>query len=357
MMVRAHKNTTQKSQEDNVTMRKFELQGFGGLEDLKQVDCPIPEPGHGEVLIRMKAASLNYRDLITVTGGYGKSVRTPLVPLSDGCGEVVALGEGVTSVAVGDRVATLFFQNWMSGPPNLAGLASALGGGLDGVAQEYMVLKEQGVAKVPDYLSDDGVASLPCAALTAWRALEVEGGLKPGERVLLLGTGGVSIFGLQFAKAAGAEVIITSSSDDKLTKTRELGADHTVNYRAEPKWSKTVRELTGYSGVDHVLEVGGVGTLKQSMLSLKIGGHISLIGVLAADDDNFRLGAAVAMNAKLQAISVGSRASFEDMTKAMDLHKIEPVVDKTFAFDDLIEALDYMKSGGHFGKICVRFFG
>lgn len=338
-----------------MSMKKFELQGFGGLDDLKQVECAIPEPGHGELLIRLKSASLNYRDLITVTGGYGRSVRTPLVPLSDGCGEVVGLGDGVTSLAVGDRVATLFFQNWMSGPPTLPGLASALGGGLDGVAQEYMVLKEQGLVKVPDYLSDDGVASLPCAALTAWRALEVEGGLKPGERVLLLGTGGVSIFGLQFAKAGGAEAIITSSSDDKLAKTRDLSADHTINYRDEPAWSKVVREVTGYAGVDHVLEVGGVGTLKQSMLSLKIGGHISLIGVLAADDDNFRLGAAVSMNAKLQAISVGSRASFEDMTRAMDLHKIVPVVDKTFAFDDLIEALEYMKSGEHFGKICIGF--
>lgn len=336
-------------------MKKFELQGFAGLEDLKQVECPIPEPGHGEVLIRMKTASLNYRDLITVSGGYGKSVRTPLVPLSDGCGEVVGLGEGVTSVAVGDRVATLFFQNWMDGPPTLTALASALGGGLDGVAQEYMVLKQEGVVKVPDYLTDEGVACLPCAGLTAWRALQVEGRLKPGETVLLLGTGGVSIFGLQFAKAGGAEVIITSSSNDKLARTRELGANHTINYRDEPKWSKTVRDLTGYMGVDHVLEVGGVGTLKQSMMSLKIGGHISLIGVLAADDDNFRLGAAVAMNAKLQAISVGSRASFEAMTKAMDLHKIVPVVDKTFAFDDLIPALDHMKSGSHFGKICIEF--
>ncbi len=336
-------------------MKKFELQGFAGLEDLKQVECPIPEPGHGEVLIRMKTASLNYRDLITVSGGYGKSVRTPLVPLSDGCGEVVALGESVTTVAVGDRVATLFFQNWLSGPPTLTALASALGGGLDGVAQEYMVLKQEGVVKVPDYLTDEGVACLPCAGLTAWRALQVEGGLKPGETVLLLGTGGVSIFGLQFAKAGGAEVIITSSSDDKLARTRELGANHTINYREEPKWSKSVRDLTGHMGVDHVLEVGGVGTLKQSMMSLKIGGHISLIGVLAADDDNFRLGAAVAMNAKLQAISVGSRASFEAMTKAMDLHKIVPVVDKTFAFDDLVPALDHMKSGSHFGKICIEF--
>ena len=336
-------------------MKKFELQGFAGLEDLKQVECPIPEPGHGEVLIRMKTASLNYRDLITVSGGYGKSVRTPLVPLSDGCGEVVSLGLCVTSVVVCRRVWRLFFQNLMSGPATLSALASAVGGLFDGVAQEYMVLKQEGVVKVPDYLTDAGVACLPCAGLTAWRALQVEGGLKPGETVLLLGTGGVSIFGLQFAKAGGAEVIITSSSDDKLARTRELGANHTINYRDEPKWSKTVRDLTGYMGVDHVLEVGGVGTLKQSMMSLKIGGHISLIGVLAADDDNFRLGAAVAMNAKLQAISVGSRASFEAMTKAMDLHKIVPVVDKTFAFDDLIPALDHMKSGSHFGKICIEF--
>jgi len=336
-------------------MKALELQGFAGLEDLKFVEKDTPKPGHGEVLIKMKSASLNYRDLITVSGGYGKSVRTPLVPLSDGCGEVVEVGEGVMSLAPGDRVATLFFQNWMAGPPSFMGLASALGGMLDGVAQEYMVLKEQGVAKVPAYLSDNEVASLPCAALTAWRALQVEGQLKPGESVLLLGTGGVSIFGLQFAKAAGAETIITSSSDEKLGRAKELGANHTINYKDNPQWSKNVRDLTGLLGVDHVLEVGGVGTLKQSMMSLKIGGHISLIGVLAEDNDNFRLGAAVAMNAKLQAISVGSRESFEAMTKAMDLHKIKPVVDKTYGFDDLITALKDMQGASHFGKICIEF--
>jgi NADPH:quinone reductase-like Zn-dependent oxidoreductase len=338
-----------------MTMKAFELQGFGGLDDLAWVDRPIPEPGHGEVLIRMKAASLNYRDLITVSGGYGQSVKTPLVPLSDGCGEVVGVGEGVLSLVPGDRVATLFFQNWMDGPPSFAGIASALGGFFDGVAQEYMVLKEQGVLKVPDTLSDAQVACLPCAGLTAWRALQVEGRLKPGETVLLLGTGGVSIFGLQFAKANGAEVIITSSSDEKLAKTRALGADHTINYKDVPQWSKVVRDLTGFMGVDHILEVGGAGTLKESMKSLKIGGHISLIGVLAEGGNDFRLGAAVAMNAKLQAISVGSRASFEDMLRAMTLHKIEPVVDKSFAFKDMIEALEYMRSGGHFGKICLEF--
>lgn len=336
-------------------MKGFELQGFGGLEDLTLVEQDKGEPGPGEVLVKMKAASLNYRDLITVSGGYGSMVKTPLVPLSDGCGEVVKVGEGVFSVAPGDRVSTLFFQNWMSGPPSLMGLASSLGGALDGVAREYGVFKEQGVVKVPDYMTDEEVACLPCAALTAWRALEVEGALKPGEKVLLLGTGGVSIFGLQFAKAAGAEVIITSSSNEKLEHAKALGADHTINYKDNPEWSKKVGEITGYAGVDHVLEVGGVGTLKQSMRSLKIGGHISLIGVLASGGDDFKLGAAVAMNARLIAISVGSRASFEDMLNAMALHKIKPVVDKSFAFADLIEALEYMRSGGHFGKICVTF--
>lgn len=336
-------------------MRAFEIQEFTGIDGLALVERDQPKPGAREILLKLKAASLNYRDLITVSGGYGPMVKPPLVPLSDGCAEVVEIGEGVTRVGVGDRVAPLFFQDWLDGPPRIEGLISALGGGRDGVAQDYMVVKEHAVVKAPDFMSDEEVACLPCAALTAWRALMVEGGLKPGERVLLLGTGGVSIFGLQLAKAAGAEVIITSSSDEKLARAKALGADHTINYKSHPKWSGEVRNVTGFKGVDHVLEVGGVGTLKESMKSVKIGGHISLIGVVAGGDDDFKLGAAVAGNMKLQAISVGSRAQFDDMNAALALHRIKPVVDQTFAFEELPDALRAMAAGSHFGKICVKF--
>lgn len=336
-------------------MKAFELQGFSGLGDLKLVEREKPSAGPGQIVVKMKTASLNYRDLITVGGGYGSTVRTPLVPLSDGCGEVVEAGEGVTRVAVGDRVAPLFFQTWFSGGPSLQGLLGSLGGGVDGVAQEYMLLDQNGVTKVPDYLTDEQVACLPCAALTAWRGLVVEGEIKPGDRALFLGTGGVSIFGLQIAKAAGAETIITSSSNEKLARAKDLGADHTINYKDQPKWSSVVREITGYQGVDHVLEVGGPGTLKESMKSVRVGGHISIIGVVAASDDTLRIGAAVAGNMRLIGISVGSRQQFEDMNAAFALHRIEPVIDKIFDFDDLIPALKHMQSGSHFGKIVVRF--
>lgn len=336
-------------------MKVFELQDFGGMDGLTLVDRDKPSAGPGQIVIKMKAASLNFRDLITVGGGYGGAVKTPLVPLSDGCGEVVETGEGVTRFQVGDRVVPIFFHDWISGPVKLEGLISSLGGGRDGVAQEYMVLGEQGAVKAPDFMSDLEVATLPCAALTAWRGLMVEGGLKAGERVLLLGTGGVSIFGLQLAKAAGAEVFITSSSDEKLERAKALGADHTINYKTHPKWSAEVRAIVGFEGIDHVLEVGGIGTLKQSMMSMKLGGHISLIGVVAGDDDSFRLGAAVGGNFKLQAISVGSRDHFEDMNKALTLNQIHPVIDKTYSFEDLPKALADMQGASHFGKIAIEF--
>jgi NADPH:quinone reductase-like Zn-dependent oxidoreductase len=336
-------------------MKAFELQDFGGIDSLKLVERDRPTAGPGEIVIQMKAASLNYRDLITVQGGYGSTVKAPLVPLSDGCGEVVEVGDGVHKWLVGDRVAPCFFSDWVSGPVALEGLISSLGGARDGAAQEFMCLKEHSVVRAPDHMSDEEVATLPCAALTAWRGLIVEGSLKPGERVLLLGTGGVSIFGLQIAKAAGAEVFITSSSDEKLERAKALGADHTINYKEHPKWSRKVREIVGLDGIDHVLEVGGIGTLKESMKSMKPGGHVSLIGVVAQGDDDFKLGAAVAGNLKMQAISVGSRAHFEEMNKALTLHKVKPVIDKTYGFEELPQALTDMRGAGHFGKIVVKF--
>jgi NADPH:quinone reductase-like Zn-dependent oxidoreductase len=338
-------------------MRAMAIQDAYGLDNIKPLDKAQPEPGPGEVLLKMKSASLNFRDFLISQDLYGGAFPLPLVPLSDGCGEVAAVGEGVTRVAVGDRVAPCFFQKWYAGEPTLEGLSSSMGGPLDGCAQEYRVLSEQGVVKMPDYLSDHQVASLPCAALTAWRSLVVEAQVKTGDKVLIQGTGGVSIFGLQFAKAAGAEVIVTSSSDEKLERAKGLGADHLINYREHPEWAKEVRKVTGGAGVDHIVEVGGGNTLKQSMKCIRIGGHISVIGVLSGPKEALQIGAMIATSVTLKGISVGSRTMFEDMVKAMTLHRIEPVVDQVFPLEELPQALQTMGKGGHFGKICLDIPG
>jgi NADPH:quinone reductase-like Zn-dependent oxidoreductase len=276
------------------------------------------------------------------------------VPCSDGCGEVIEVGEGVKRVKAGDRVATLFFQGWLAGRPTPEALGTALGGSLDGCLQEYMLLSEQGVSKVPAHLSDLEVATLPCAALTAWRALVVEGGIKAGESVLAQGTGGVSIFALQFAKTAGAEVIITSSSDEKLDRARKLGANHVINYKQYPKWSTQVRELTGGRGVDHVVEVGGAETLPESLKSIRLGGHVSVIGVLSGPTKTLEIRYIMGPNARVQGITVGSRENFEDMCRAIDRHKIKPVIDRVFPFEESKAAFAFMASQGHFGKIAIQ---
>jgi NADPH:quinone reductase-like Zn-dependent oxidoreductase len=333
-------------------MKVIEIPQYG-IDNLRVAERPDVQPGPGQVLLRMKAATLNYRDLLTVNGGYGGSYKLPLVPLSDGCGEVIGVGSGVTRVKVGDRVATLFFQNWIGGEPSREGLMSALGGSLDGIWRDTCVLSEQGVSKVPSHLSDAEVAALPCAALTAWRALVVEGGIKAGETVVVQGTGGVSIFALQFAKACGAEVIVTSSSDEKLARAKALGADHLVNYKKTAAWSGVVREITGGRGADHVVEVGGAGTFGQSLASIRVGGHISIIGVLAGASNDLMIPFVIGTNAKIKGISVGARQHFEDMCRAIALHKIKPVIDKTFGFAQAKEALGHMAGQGHFGKIAI----
>ncbi len=336
-------------------MKAMAIQDAYGLENIKPLERPMPEPGPGQVLLKMKAASLNFRDFLITQNLYGGNFPLPLVPLSDGCGEVAGVGEGVQRVAVGDRVAPLFFQTWISGDPTLEKLIFAMGGPVDGCAQQYMVLSAESVVKVPGHLTDAQVSCLPCAALTAWRSLVVEGNLKAGDTVLLQGTGGVSICALQIAKAMGLEAIITSSSDEKLEHAKALGADHVINYREEPEWSKAVRRVTGGRGVDHVVEVGGAKTLKEAMRSIRIGGHISIIGVLSGPQEAIQFGAMIATNCTLRGFSVGSRDHFEDMVRAFDLHKISPVVDeRRFGLEDLPEALHYMGSGGHFGKICVE---
>ena len=337
-------------------MKALEVIAPGGLDNLRQVDRPEPVPGPGEVSLRMRAASLNFRDLLMVEDRYGRTrIAFPITPLSDGCGVVDAVGPGVTRVAPGDRVTPLFFQNWLAGGPTPDAAASALGHPLPGVGRERAVYTEQGVAKVPEFLTDQQAATLPCAALTAWRALFEDARLKPGQTVLLQGTGGVSIFGLQFACAAGLETIVTSSSDEKLERARRLGARHTINYRAYPQWSAEVRRLTRGRGVDFVMEVGGAGTLKESMKSVRLGGHIAVIGVLSGAAETFLIPGLIATQARLQGVSVGSRAMYEAMTRAMAQHRIEPVVDKVFPWTEARAALEAMKRGEHFGKIVLDF--
>jgi NADPH:quinone reductase-like Zn-dependent oxidoreductase len=333
-------------------MKVVEIPQYG-IDNLRVAERDTPQPGPGQVLVRMKAASLNYRDLITVLGAFGTLYKLPLVPLSDAVGEIVAAGPGVTRVKAGDRVASMFFQNWLAGELTREGQASAIGGSLDGVWRDYALLSAEGVSKVPSYLSDAEAATLPCAALTAWRSLVVEGGLKAGETVVVQGTGGVSIFALQFAKAAGAEVIVISSSDEKLARAKALGADHLVNYKQVPEWSKAVREITGGRGADHVVEVGGAGTLEHSLKAVRLGGHVSIVGVLSGPVKDLQITMIMASNAKVKGITVGSRAQFEDMCRAMALHEIKPVIDKTFPFAAAKEALTTMMGQGHFGKIAI----
>ncbi len=336
-------------------MRAFQIRDDWSIDNIVQVELAEPRPGPGEVLLRMKAASLNYRDLVVARRGYGAKTGTlPLIPISDGVGQVVEVGDGVRAVAPGDRVCPLFMQRWRSGPPTAERLGAALGGPIDGVMADSMVLGEHGVARVAEHLSDVQAATLPCAALTAWSAIVTEGRVQPGERVLVQGTGGVSLFALQFAKLAGARVFVTSSSDGKLRRALDLGADEGINYRTEPEWGRRAKALSGGDGVDHVVEVGGAGTLPQSLRAVRAGGTISVIGVLSGAALQAQLGLIVTRHVRLQGITVGSRDGFEAMNRAIAEHRLQPVVDRVFEFEQLRAALDYLASGAHFGKICIR---
>ncbi|WP_309645242.1 NAD(P)-dependent alcohol dehydrogenase [Phenylobacterium sp.] len=337
-------------------MRALQAAAPWGAGSLKVVEAPDPSPSHGEVLVRMKAVSLNYRDLLMINGMYGRASATTedlITPFSDGCGVVEAIGPGVTRVAVGDRVATLFFQNWNAGRPTLAKLSSALGFPIPGAGRELAVFSQEGVSKVPDYLTDQQVATLPCAALTAWRGLFEDARLEPGDTVVLQGTGGVSIFGLQFAKAAGYRTIITSSSDEKLARAKTLGADHLINYKTTPDWGRAVREIAP-DGADFIMEVGGGGTIQQSLRAVRIGGHIAIIGVVAGAGD-INPAVLIGNSARLQGLSVGSREMFEAMCRALELHGIGPVVDKVFPWTEAGAAFAAMAGGEHFGKIVLEF--
>jgi NADPH:quinone reductase-like Zn-dependent oxidoreductase len=333
-------------------MKAYQIEEFG-FDGFKIVDRPKPEPGPYQVLIKMQAWSLNYRDLLTVKGFYNPRLEMPRIPFSDGAGEVVAVGREVKSVKPGDRVTSTFFENWKSGAATDDCARTALGAERDGVLAEFVTLHEDGVIPMPDHLTYAEASTLPCAAVTAWNALAVGGKIKAGDRVLALGTGGVSIFALQFARMHGAQVVITSGSNEKLEKARQLGAAHTINYKSTPDWGRQVRKWAHGRGVDLVVEVGGSGTFNQSAAALRRGGTMALIGVLASGGDANIL--AVLMNSlRVQGIFVGSRDMFADMNKAIELHKLRPVVDRIFSFDDARKALEYMEAGKHFGKICIQ---
>jgi NADPH:quinone reductase-like Zn-dependent oxidoreductase len=334
-------------------MRAFELTGRFGIDALSLADRPEPTPGHGQVLVKVRAVSLNYRDLLVVKGAYSRKLPFPLVPCSDCSGDVVSVGEGVARVKVGDRVAAAFFQTWIGGELTEQKAGSALGGAIDGVLAEYVVLHEDGLVRIPEHLSHEEAATLPCAGVTAWNALVTSGNLKAGDTVLVLGTGGVSLFALQFAGLVGARVIITSSSDAKLERARQLGAADVINYRAVAEWNERARGLTGGTGVDHVVEVGGAGTLAKSLRAVKIGGTISFIGVLAGQADVSLL-PVIMKQVRVQGIYVGSRDMFEAMNRAIAFHKLKPVIDRVFPFKEAPDALRHMESGAHFGKVCIR---
>jgi NADPH:quinone reductase-like Zn-dependent oxidoreductase len=327
-----------------------------GLANLAVVDLSDPEPGVGEVLVRMRAATLNYRDMLTVEGGYGTKQRTvDFIPLSDGAGEVAVVGEGVTRFKPGDRVVGNFFQQWLAGDPDHSNMRSGLGGVLDGVASELRVFPDYGICHTPDHLTDAEAAALPCAGLTAWSAVIDQGRTAPGNIVLTQGTGGVSVFAVQFAKLSGAEVIATSSSDDKLKRVRALGADHTINYAKTPEWARSARDVNHGRGVDLVVEVGGAGTLEQSIKAVRPGGAICLIGVLSGSNHEFRLPLVVTSKIRLEGVTCGSREQFEAMLRAIDQHKLHPVLDeRVFGLDELPAAFAYMRNGRHFGKIVVE---
>lgn len=334
-------------------MRAYQVQTPNGIEDIKQVELPEPNLAADEVLVNMKACSLNFRDLLIPIGGYARNDVRPIIPVSDGAGEIVAVGDAVKNLKAGDRVVGNFFQDWVSGPMGIAGLHSALGGSINGTLADYFVLKAHAALPIPEQLSYEEAATLPCAAVTAWHALVSLGNLRVGDTILLLGTGGVSIIALQLSKALGANVIITSSSDEKLEWARNMGAEHTVNYRQHPDWEKEVLKITDGNGVHNVLEVGGVGTFEKSIASAKVNGIVSMIGLLTgAEGPAFNL--AVIFNLlRIHGIYVGSVEMFKAMNQVITEHGIKPVIDKTFSFSESMDAYRYLAAAKHFGKVVI----
>ncbi|HUN25539.1 MAG TPA: NAD(P)-dependent alcohol dehydrogenase [Steroidobacteraceae bacterium] len=338
------------------TQKQYRLvrSGTEGPFTLELVDAPVRQPGPHEVLVRVHAVSLNRRDIFLIHGQYPIGPRKSLVPLSDGAGEVVAVGSDVTRFHLGDRVAAIFFQSWLTGRPSPQVLGSALGGQIDGMLSQYVTLNEQGLVALPASLSYEEGATLPCAGVTAWNGLVTRGRMQSGDFVLLEGTGGVSILGLQFAAAAGARPIITSSHDAKLEVARKLGAIGTVNYRTHPKWEEQVRELTGGVGVQEVLEVGGKDSLAHALASLGSGGHIALIGGLGGFGGDIPAMALMGVNATASGIYVGSRADFEAMNAFIEQHHVKPYIGRVFSFDEAAAAFKAMEADDFIGKIVIR---
>jgi NADPH:quinone reductase-like Zn-dependent oxidoreductase len=333
-------------------MRVWQISSFG-IDSLEFVERPTPSPEAGEVLVRVRAISFNYRDLLMVKGLYNPRMKLPRIPVSDGAGEVVAIGEGVFQWKPGDRVAAIFMQNWLDGPPTAAKSRGALGGDIDGMLAEYVVLNETGLVAIPDHLSFQEAATLPCAAVTAWNALSM-GNLKPGATVLIQGTGGVAIFALQLARLRGARVLGISSSNEKLERAYGLGLDAGLNYRESPEWDRWAMDQTGGLGVDLVVEVGGLATLPRSLRAIRVGGAIAQIGVLsgAADAPAFPITAILHKQARIEGIYVGSRQDFVDLNKAISLTQLRPV-GENFHWSQAREAMARMEEASHFGKLVL----
>ncbi len=333
-------------------MNVIQLKKPASIENLVLAEQDTREPGEGEITVRVKASSLNFHDYVVVIGGI--PCEENRIPMSDGAGIVEAVGPGVTNFSTGEQVIGCFFPNWQDGEPQLHKMIGVPGDHVDGFAAEYVTMQATGFTRAPSSYTLAQSATLPCAALTAWRALMVEARVKPGDIVLTQGTGGVSIFALQFAKAAGCRVISTSSSDAKLDKLKELGADELINYKEFPKWGKRVLELTGGRGADVIVEIGGPGTLPQSIRAVRMGGHISLIGVLTGISGEVPTAALFQKNAVISGITVGSHSHQEDMIAAIEANGIEPVIDQSFPLADIADAFRYQESQQHFGKICLE---
>ncbi|MGO4344032.1 NAD(P)-dependent alcohol dehydrogenase [Paenibacillus sp. MCAF9] len=337
-------------------MKVYEINGEFGIDRLKASDRPIPVPRSNEVLIKMHAVSLNARDLGVIDGFYNPNLNTPLIPVSDGVGEVVSLGENSNKFKIGDRVSGIFTQSWITGEPTQQNWISTLGSPLNGLLAEFVVLPEEGLVHVPDRLTDIEAATLPCAGVTAWHALIEEGKIKAGDTVVIQGTGGVALFALQFAKLYGATVIVTSSSDEKLNRAKEIGADFGINYKQTPEWDKAVLALTEEHGADHIVDLGGSATLNRSISALRVGGHISMIGGLSGFSvEGFDIIPAIVRKARLQAINVGSRDMFESMNFAIEHSELHPIVDSVYPFEHAVDALQYLTKGSYFGKVVISF--
>jgi NADPH:quinone reductase-like Zn-dependent oxidoreductase len=334
-------------------MKVWQIPSFG-IEKLELVDRPMPQPARGQVLVRIHAVSLNYRDLLVVLGKYNPRLKLPRIPCSDGAGEVVAVGDGVTRWKPGQRVTGIFMQNWIEGPPAVAKQRGALGGDIDGTLAEYVVLDEAGLVEIPQHLSWEEAATLPCAGVTAWNAVVHAGDIKVGDTVVIQGTGGVSIFALQFSKLLGARVLGTSGSDEKLRRAQNLGLDSGLNYKNTPDWASWVLEQTGGQGADLVVEVGGAGTFAQSLKAVRIGGTIAQIGILSQSTEPMQIGPLLHKQVNLRGIYVGSRADFEEMNKAIAMHPLQPSIGEVFAFPHVKDALKTMESAAHFGKLVIR---